>query len=200
MKRIFVALMAAIVVTSCGTSANIESSWRDSGTSINMSDLNKVLVVALLNNEVNRRAVESQLAGKMNGKVIASFEYLEQHPDIEDEAKLQDQLKKDGFDGAIMMRIADEERVGTYVQGNYPAYYSRFGPYWSASWGAYQSGHFEPSKKVTVETIVYSLRKDKMIWSSLTSAVDPENTEKLMKAVGKQVYTRMKKDGFITTQ
>jgi hypothetical protein len=201
MKRILIPIFAAALLVGCGTTANIENSWRDPEAAIDMNKLNKVLVIALLKNETHRRSVESHLTGMLKGKGVASYNYLNRELNKQTETELKQKLKNDGFDGAIVMRLADVDKDITYVPGSYgtyPRYYGRFWPYLSASWNYYyQPGYFETTKRFTVETNVYSLRKDKLVWSGLTSSADPQSAEKLMQAVAKEVYGRMKKDGFI---
>lgn len=200
MKKILIPALTLLILVGCGTTANIENSWRDPDAQIDMNKLNKVLVVALVKNETHRRAAETQFSSLLKGKGVASYKYFSEDFDIKDEESIKAALKRDGFDGAVIMRLADVEKDIRYTPGTtaYPVYYNRFWPYFSNSWGYYnQAGHFETTKKFTIETNVYSLRKDKLIWSGLTSTSDPASAEKLMKAVAKEVHTRMKKDGFI---
>jgi hypothetical protein len=58
-------------------------------------------------------------------------------------------------------------------------------------------GYYKTTKKFTIEMNVDSLKKENLVWSSLTSSADPETAEKMMRAIGKEVYNRMKKEGFI---
>ena len=78
-------------------------------------------------------------------------------------------------------------------------YYGRFwGYYWNA-WNAfYDPGYYRTTRTYTVETNVYSLKRDKLIWSGTTTSVDPSGLDKLMKASVNAVYKEMKKQGFIT--
>lgn len=198
MKRILIPVITGILLASCGTSAKIENRWRDPAVKVDMSKLNKILIVALVRNDVHRRAAETQLAEMLKGKGVASYSYFAGEFNAKNEETLKQKLKKDGFDGAVVMRLADVEKDVTYTGTAYPAYYGRFYPYLSNAWGAYyQPGYFSTTRKFTIETNVYSLKADKLIWSSLTSSVDPASAEKLMGAVSKEVYSKMKKDGFI---
>jgi len=198
MKSFIISVAATVLVASCGTTAHMENSWHDPKVTVDMSKLNKVLIVALLRNETNRRAAELQMANMLKGKGVPSYNYIT--PRLLFEEDIQKKLKKDGFDGAIVMRLADVDKDITYTAGAYPAYYTRFGPYFSTAWGYYsRPGYFETTKTFTIETNVYSFKADKLVWSGLTSSVDPQSVEKLMKAVGNEVYGRMKKEGFIAT-
>lgn len=196
MKCIFMTAMVAVFFISCGTTAKVESSWRDPEAVVDLSRLNKVLVMALLNNETNRRATEAQLVGLLQNKGVASYQYFSGPLGKANEALIKQRLKRDGFDGALVMRLADVEKDINYVQTS-SAGATRFWPYFWNSWGSYSNGYYETTKTYTIETNVYSLKKDKLVWSSLTSSVDPQNTGKLMEAVNKEVYKKMQKEGFI---
>src|ERR1700712_2233972 len=195
MKKVIQLFVTVIFFASCSNSARIEKTWRDPEVTVDMSKLNKVLVVALLKNETNRRVAEDQLVAMLKGKGVASYTYLDVGKPNEDENKIKQKMENDGFDGAIVMRLADVDKDVKYVPGsfnNFPVYYGRFWGYYRNSWANnYQPGYYENTKKYTVETNIYSLKRDKLVWSGLTSTVDPENAEKLMHAVSSAVFKQM---------
>jgi len=202
MKKIvyvFVVFALSISQFGCGTSAHIEKSWRDPDVTVDVSKLNKVLVVALLNNEANRRNTEDQLSRLLNGKGVPSYNYLTKDITKEKEESIREKVKDENFDGVVIMRLSDVEKDIQYVPGRYPVYYGRFwGYYWNA-WNAYYDpGYYRTTKKYTVETNVYSLKRDKLIWSGITTSVDPADVDKLMNAAAATVYKEMQKEGFIT--
>ena len=204
MKKFLVFIFSAVLFASCATTTNIENSWHDPDASVTLSKLNKVLIVALLRNDVHRRATESQLASFLKNKGVPSFNYLRAEMYTQPESVVKQKLKADGFDGVIILRLADVERDINYIPGTYntyPRYYGRFWPYLSNSWNNYyQPGYFQTTKKFTVETNVYSLRLDKLVWSGITSSSDPESIEKLVGSVAQEIYGRMKKEGFIVAE
>ncbi|RFM32291.1 DUF4136 domain-containing protein [Chitinophaga silvisoli] len=197
MKKIMCILLVAIV-SSC-SSTHIEQSWRDPAVTVDVSQLNKVLVVALLKDEANRRATEDELCSMLNGKGVPSYNYLTKNITKEQEETIREKVKDQGFDGVIIMRLAAVDKDVQYVPGTYPMYYGRFwGYYWNA-WNAfYDPGYYKTTRTYRVETNVYSLKRDKLIWSGITSTVDPSGVDKLMKSSSKAVYKEMKKQGFIT--
>ncbi|MEO5636708.1 MAG: hypothetical protein ABIR15_06265 [Chitinophagaceae bacterium] len=204
MKQIIYLAMAIFLFTSCGTTAHIEKSWRDPEVTVDMSKLNKLLVVALLKNETNRHATEDQLVAMLKGKGVASYNYLTSDLKEEKEETIRQKLKAEGFDGVVIMRLADVDKDVKYVPGNYstfPQYYGRFWRYyWNTGSNFYQPGYYETTKTFTVETNVYSLTRDKLVWSGLTNSVNPQNAEKLMHATAKEVYTKMRKEGFVVNE
>jgi hypothetical protein len=203
MKKSLYLLFCLAVMAACGTSAHIEKSWRDPDVTVDVSKLNKVLVVALLKTEANRRATEDKLCTLLNGKGVPSYNYLTKNITQENEASIREKIKDDGFDGVVMMRLADVDKDIQYVQGSaypYPAYYGRFWGYYWHAWNAfYDPGYYRTTKTYTVETNVYSLKRDnKLIWSGTTTTVNPSNVSRLMDASANAVYKEMKKEGFIT--
>ncbi|MFT3822350.1 MAG: hypothetical protein QM731_00470 [Chitinophagaceae bacterium] len=201
MKKIISIAIITAMVWGCGTSARIEKTWRDPDVTVNLSKLNKVLVVALLRNETVRRNTEDKLAAMLKGKGIASYNYLTKDVTKENEEAIKAKLKSEGFDGAVVMRLADVDKDIRYVPGTYntyPGYYGRFWPYyWNAYPYYFQPGYYESTKTFTVETNVYSFNSDKLVWSGITTSVDPQNVDKLMDATAKVVYKKMKEEKFI---
>jgi hypothetical protein len=202
MKKMMSLLLGLYLLGACGTPVHIEKSWRDPEVSVDVSKLNKVLVVALLKSEAYRRSTEDRLVAMLGGKAVPSYNYLTKDITKEDEASLREKFKDEGFDGIVIMRLADVQKDKQYVRDGaypYPFYYRRFwGYYWNA-WNAfYDPGYYKTTKTYTVETNVYSLKRDKLIWSSTTTSVDPSNVDKLMDATAQVVYKEMKKQGFIS--
>src|SRR5258707_13201138 len=110
MKQIVYVVIIVVLLAGCGTTAHIEKSWRDPEVTVDMSKLNKVLVVALLKNETNRHATEDQLVSMLKGKGVASYNYLTKDIREEKEDAIKQKVKDEGFDGAVIMRLADVDK------------------------------------------------------------------------------------------
>lgn len=199
MKKLLFVL--AVFVAACSPSTKIEKTWRDPGTTINSGSYNKVLVAALLKNETTRRIVEDQLVQKLNGKGVASYNYYTEKEVTEEKAtNFRDKLAAEGFDGAVVMRLVDIEKETNWVPNapNFPPYYGRFGRYYYNSWNSfYNPGYYTTDKIYNVETNVYSIKQDKLIWSGLTSTVNPSKAEKMFNDIADVVSARMRQEGFM---
>ena len=110
MKNIFRnAILITVFFCSCSTT-KITSSWKEPNTHLFTGEWNKILVVALLKNETNRRKVEEELLNYLNGKGIVSYKYLNDDFNKIDEVKFRNKIKADGFDGAITLRLIDIDK------------------------------------------------------------------------------------------
>jgi hypothetical protein len=193
-------LIFTIAISSC-TSTKISSSWREPNKEVAVSALNKVLVVALFKDETSRHKAEDQMAGYLNGKGIVSYGYLDNNFDKKNEDALREKIKKDGFDGAITMRLVDVDKEKIYTPGNtslYPSYYRNFSGYYYRSYSYFSNpGYYSTTRTYTIETNVYSIKEDKIIWSALTKTTDPDGVQKMTEEVSEVVYKKMLKEGFI---
>lgn len=203
MKKIIIpALLVGTIIAASCTSTRITSSWREPDKQVAVNKLNKVLVVALFKDETSRHKAEDQMAGYLNGKGIVSYNYLKESFDKKNEDALREKIKKDGFDGAVTMRLVDVDKEENYTRGNissYPAYYRNFSGYYYRSWSYYSTpGYYTTTKTYTIETNVYSIKEDKIIWSGLTETTNPDGVKKLTEEVAQVVYKKMVEEGFIS--
>ena len=203
MKRntLYVILSGIILYASC-TSTRITSSWREPDKKVVINQLNKLLVVAMFNNETNRHKAEDQMAGYLGGKGVVSYNYLEEHFNKNNEDALRDKIKADGFDAAVTMRLIDVDKEQTYTPGNmqsYPMYYRNFSGYYYRSWSYYSTpGYYSTTKTYNIEVNVYSIKEDKIIWSGLTATTNPEGVNRLTEEVSAVVFNKMVEQGFIS--
>lgn len=197
MLRFSLLLSCIVVLLSCGPTTHIVNSWRDPDVTVDTSKLHKFVVAALLKNPTVRHQVEDDMAARFPGKAVPSYQELGdkelQDPDDMYNAK----LKRDGFDGIVVMRLVDVNNTTRYVPGAYPQYYGSWRRYWVYSWGGfYDPGYYTTDKRYDVEVTVYSLRRDKLIWTANTTTVNPPTGE-LFNDVSQAVLNRMKKEGFL---
>ena len=192
-------LLILIIHTSC-VSTTIISSWKEQNKQIEIGKLHKVLVVALFKDETNRRKAEDQMVIYLKGKGIVSYNYLDDNISAKNEEAIRDKIKADGFDGAITMRLIDVDKEKTYTPGNitsYPSYYQTFGGYYYRNWNYYRTpGYYSTTKTYTIETNVFSIKEDKIIWTGITQTTNPEGVNKLTEEVTKVVYKKMVSEGF----
>lgn len=189
-----------MLINSC-SSTRITSSWRDSNKQIHPGDWNKVLVVALLQSETNRRRAEEEMVTYLNGKGVTSYSYLNNEIDPKNEEAIRNKIKKDGFDAAITMRLIDVDKEKIYSPEQhymYPVYYSSFFGYYYRSWVHYSTpGYYTVTKKFIIETIIYSIPDDKIIWSGITETYDPSGVKKLTDEIAFVIRKKMMAEGFI---
>ncbi len=199
--NIILAVIFLATFASCG-STKITSSWREPDKEITINKLNKVLIVALLDNETSRRKAEDQMVAYLNGKGLVFYNYLNESFNEKDEGAIRNKIRDDGFDGAVTMRLVDVDKEEIYTKGNfslYPNYNRNFSEYYFRNrQNFYTPGYYSTTKTYIVETNVYSIKENKIIWSGLTKTIDPKGIKKMTGEIAKVVYRKMIGEGFIS--
>jgi hypothetical protein len=154
--------------------------------------------VFVTKDEALRRTLEDKMADELPN-TVPSYRVL-RSSDIADTAGIVRRLRKEGFDGAIIMRVVTVDTRVTYSPGAYwygPPYYS-FSNYWGTAWGyPYDPGYVYANQIVTIETQIYSLTNEKLIWAGRSETTDPRTAGKLAHSVVGRVVRALKKDGLL---
>lgn len=193
-------LAGFLLLFSCAPSTKVVQSWRDPNTTIKAGQYRKLLCIALVKDESNRRVAEDKLASMMPGRVVQSYSYLGALPDTIDKHRFTQHLASEGFDGVVIMRLARREKDVSYVPGTYPgAYYSPWGYYGYASPYYHDPGYIRTDDYYFIETNLYDLGADKLVWTGMTSSWEPSSVSAVVGDVVTAVHNKMVSEGFIAT-
>ena len=187
--------LGAIVLAGCAHSTELATSWRDPAAT--SARFHHVIALFVSRDVALRRAAEDRLASQIPGAVPAYTVVPDSQ--VRDASRVQQLVREAGFDGAVVMRVVGVEYQPNYAAGN--AWYA--GPtdlwgYWGSSWGyVYDPGYVSPDKIVTVESAVYSVPDNKLIWAGRTETFNPSSLKKLIDSVVKVSVKRMRKEGLL---
>ena len=184
---------AAFVLAACG-STTLTDVWKAPDTA--RLQFKKVLVVAISKDITWRRTIEDELVRQIRDvQAVASYQFFADG-EPRDWAGARERLKAAGFDGLVTFRLAGVDKQQTYVP---PVYASRgIGGYWGYAWPAVATpGYTVTDTLVQVETLVYELGDDKLVWASRSRSFNPANSKDLVNEVVDAVRDEMKKQGLI---
>jgi hypothetical protein len=201
MKNLILVLFVVSVVVSCSPSTEIVKTWKEPGATVTPGPGNKVLVVAMVKDETSRRLIEDQLAQRISTATPAVASYTLLTADLLKAANdeiLNKMLTEGKFTHIMLMRLADIEKETSYVPGSSPTYYGGYGRYYGYGAGAYSSpGYYTTDKNYFIESTIYSVVPDKLLWTSTTKTVNPDKIDKTVTAIADVVAAQMRKDGFL---
>ena len=178
-----------LLLAGCGPSTKIEKTWTDpSFTTATVQSYKKILVMGLLKDESTRRIAEDKMvAAFKNVTAVQSYSYLQPADTIRGE--VEDKLKKDGFDGVVIMRLADVDKSVSYVPGT--GYGGWYGYRYSSP------GYYQEDKTFYVETNFYSLPETKLLWSGTTSSLNPNKLDRTIDDVINTLKGQLQKQKLI---
>ncbi|KAI9452609.1 hypothetical protein F5148DRAFT_1289528 [Russula earlei] len=198
MKRIIFVITVLTAMVSCGPTTTIEKSWRDPDVTVNTASVHKFVVAALLRNEAVRRSTEDQMAALYPGKAVPSYSVLGSKELTDPEDVYKQRFQQQGYDGVVILRLVNVDKEQRYVPGTYPAYYGSWWGYYRYAWPTfYDPGYYTTDKTYYVEVNVYSLTRNRLIWSGITSTINPSSRDQLFGDVIKTVSKKMKQQGFV---
>jgi len=192
------ALAAAVVLLAgCGPSTQLQNVWTP--PDVQPVDFRKVLAVAVTSEPSIRRSMEDAMVALIT-RAPATQSYLvlsEAEYNNQDAAKQK--VLAEGFDGAIIMRVVRMDSQQSYMPGTpMPApYYSPWG-YWGYSYSyAYSPGYMVTDEYVTIETNLYSLKDDKLLYSAQSESLNPDNINDLVGSVAEATVAEMHSRGLL---
>jgi len=207
MKKYLISLLVILSFSNCGSNTAIVNSWRDPKLTVAQEHFKKVLVVVLVKDEASRRIAENRIAAS-NPVFKTSYQYLNEAKQLTKEQKLKI-LQDENFDGVVTMRLVSTEKETTYVPGTYTGmYYGGFDGldtgvygYGFGNWygmyapNFYDPGYYQETTYYMIETNVFSLKENKLIWTGTTKSDYVTDIGQTVDAIMQAVVKEMRKDG-----
>jgi hypothetical protein len=194
---------AVLGIVAC-SSTTFDSTWRAPDARPLQLSGKKAVAIFVNKNMTLRRTAEDALARQISAhgaQGVAAYTIFGDE-DIRDQAKVRAKLQELGFSGIVVMRVAGKETQVNYTPGTYwtTPYYRTWGGYWGYGWGAvYDPGYLSVEKVVKLETLVYSLDQDKLVWAGVSRTVEPTQVDSFVTEVAKACAEQMEKDGLLHT-
>jgi hypothetical protein len=204
MKYVNVLTMAAIglltTLTLSACAPALVSSWKAPDAAPFRLVGDKVAAVVMATDETTRRAGEDALARQLSLRGAEGIPMYTLLPEAEpaEEAKARAAAEQAGVAGIVVMRPV---RVDKEISSN-PVTYS--GPIHSGFWGGYyghgwgnpwggvvSGGEIRTDTIVTVETLVYGLRENKLLWRGQSETTNPRNVNRLIEDTAEQVVNEL---------
>lgn len=192
--------MVLLVLGGCATTVFI-STWKAPEVQALSPTGRTVAAVFVSGDESLRRRAEDILVADLNTRGahgIAAYSVLPEGGHTASE-QARARLKQAGAEAVVVMRVVGRDTRVTYWPGYaMPAYYNGFGPIWGYGWGvAYQPGYLQTDQEVSVETLVYSMKADKLLWASTSRTTNPRGLDDLVSEVADATAKEMQKQGFL---
>jgi hypothetical protein len=183
------------VLVACASTEIVES-WRD--RTAGPIGFKKVVVFFFGKDQAMRRKAEDELVRQIKGTQSVTSYSLIPEAEFKDLDKVWDRLKERAFDGAVIMRLLGVEKEVTQVPGSYPGYYYSFRGYYRYTWPVvYDPGYLRTDRIARVETNLYSLAEDKLIWAGVSETFNPKNAVSLVGDVARSVAKDLKAKGLL---
>jgi hypothetical protein len=199
-------IIIATLLSSCFPITEISETWKKQGyEGINFK---KILVVAISNDAGKRNSVEKSVvstlgSSKMNAtpsEKIIDLSKVDKNSDGKIDSLKRGEVMKmladSGYDGALVISLLDINEEKEFVPGQ-PPYDNGFIGYSETTYDAAKSGYYRKSKKLYIESRLYNLSKDEMLWASKSVTEDPADINEFSKSLSEVIVKALIKDAIL---
>ena len=196
-------IMGLFLLGLCGcSSTHLVQRWRDPDFS--GPKLKTLLVLGVFKDELQRRAFEQTFADQFSAagrKAVPGYRLVPDAADIESKAAVAEAVRKAGADGVLITHFKgqrkEEQRVPPRIEYR-PApgfgYYRYYAPVYHR---VYRPGYTIVNQIVKLETRVYQVADEKLIWMGNSESVNSASADKMVKELVSLVLEDMQKSGLI---
>ena len=190
-------------LAACGGATRFASTWVDPTAGPTDWDGQKVAAFVLSSRDSIRLGAEETLARELTSRGaqgIAGHTIVPKEV-TEDQDRVKELLSSAGVVGAVVMRVVGQNQeissspgMISYTGSYYPSFYG----YWGYGWTAmYQPGQIRSDTIVSIETLLYSVVEDKLLWAGLSKTTNPENIPKFINSLVNEAGKEIRKTGLV---
>lgn len=214
LRTVSILLIALAALTACSkTATSFSQSYRNPGYEETV--FKNVLVIAIAQDQNSRQAFEDALVSAVaneGGTARASIGVLP-HEEQLTEDQLHAAIDAGGFDGVLLSRLMSVDKDAEYTPpkkyNNPRTRYYPASPGWGRGYGGFygfygttfaevhEPGYFETSTTLTLETNLYSVATNELVWTGRSETIDPESIEDARASVTEAVAKKLKAERLI---
>ena len=192
-----VAATAAVTLAACATTS-LQSTWKNPAAApLNLKG-KKVVVLVVIDEEALRYAAEDEAAREItaHGAIDVPAYRLLPQAQIRDKERAQAIFETEGIEAVVAVRLVAKEMALSGSFSSNPGYTSFWGPgFWGGGWGG--DGYLRTDTILIVETLVYSLQQNQLVWASQSQTMNPTQVGSFVRELSKTLGTEMEKQGLL---
>jgi hypothetical protein len=201
MNRLLTATLATTVVavTLLSAAPKFTSVWRSSDAGSVSFAGKKVAALVISQDDSLRVSGEEALVRELTARGLQSVATYRIAPKEElqsgDRAKVW--FEKASVEGVVAMRPVSREKRTTYNPGTWTnPYYSTLWGYYGYGWGnVYIPGSVERDTVVVVETTIYSVPRNQLLWAAVSETKNPKDLQQFVEDLVKEAVKELHKLG-----
>ena len=161
----------------------------------------KVAALIIDSDESLRVAGEEALARELTERGmqgVPSYRFVPK-----EELKSADQARgwyeKAGVQAVVALRVVSDEKKLQYQPSTWTSgYYSSLWGYYGYGWGVvYDPGYKRIDRYVSLETLIFSVPKNALLWAGLSETENPKEPAKVIEEVVREAVSEMRKQGLV---
>jgi hypothetical protein len=192
-------LVAATALALGACASTFSATWKNpEAGAIGFSRGDTVVAMLVTANEGTRRMGEDALVRAIDGrglKGVPSYTVLTAAL-AQDPARAKAAVAQAGAAAVVVMRVLGKDQV-TATQMSRSVSYTA---YWDGASGwstPYNPSDMRGDTVLVVETLVYDVRQDKLVWSGRSEATNPKRIDALVAELANATAAQLRKEGLV---
>jgi hypothetical protein len=183
-------------------STKFKSSWKSpDAASVDLRG-QKVVALVIRKDDASRQDAEHTLARELTARGMQGIAAYSLVPasELRSREAAKARMEKAGIAAVVVMKEIGQATQFTESAATFysTATYQSFWGYYDSSWSyMYEPSYLSMDRVVTVETLVYDLRKDKLVWAGMSDSTNPKMVMTLIKDLVAETAKEMKKQGLV---
>lgn len=161
----------------------------------------KVAAMVISNDDSLRVSGEEALSRELTARGMEGLTTYRIAPkeELKDADHARPWFERKGVEGVVAVRPVSAGKEVTYTPAMWTnPYYGSFWGYYGYGWGnTYTPGSVSEDTVIVVETLIFSVPKDKLLWAGVSETRNPKNLQKFVEDLVKGAAKMMKKQGLI---
>lgn len=207
-----VALLAIAACSQTTTSTTITQSYRNPG--YEQTVFKKLFVIGVGDTQETRKAFEDDLVAAIKaqgGSATTSWAVLPKAEQLTEE-EIRSAVEAGGFDGLLITRLLSVDNEEEYSPGS--SYYTAKTNYYGGGGYGYRGGgyygfygttfakmrspgYFDTSTSIRIETNLYSIAADGLVWNGQSDTIDPKSISDVRTSATAAVAKKLKEEKLI---
>ena len=172
-------------------------------------DIDKVLIMGLINNVTLRSEVENRVLDAANKASVTATNGMSMFPPelgrpFDDIERVKTRLRDRGFSAIMTVALIDvraQRYVGSTTTYEPLIFYDRFRNYYYRTYElVYTTGYFAQSTNYFAEINLYELNEGKLLWSGRSAVFAPHELDATLPRVSNDLFKELKRVGLIDNQ
>lgn len=200
MKPTILAVVAALAVGGTAIAkTKFNSVWKAPEAAAARLAGQKVAALIIDSDESLRVAGEEALARELTERGmqgVPSYRFVPKE-ELKSAEQARGWYEKAGVQAVVALRVVSDEKKLQYQPSTWTSgYYSSLWGYYGYGWGVvYDPGYKRIDRYVSLETLIFSVPKNTLLWAGLSETENPKEPAKVIEEVVREAVSEMRKQG-----
>jgi hypothetical protein len=197
MRRVCVALVMAVTGVALADEPKFLSVWRlQDGSRVSFAG-KKVAALVITDDQSLQMSGEEALVRELTTRGVtgvATYRFVPRE-ELKTAEKARGWFERSGVQGVVCLRPVSRERETTYSPVVWASgYYQSYWGYYDYGWGSVGVVRASGTEtRIVVETLIFDLTRDKLVWAATSETKDPKNLQVFVKDLVDGAVKEMRK-------